>query len=79
MARSPPAEALATQRARTFWDRAADIWEDFEERGLDYSRDQVHGPALLRAIGPLRGVSGSSTSGAAKGGSRASSHGAAPR
>lgn len=37
------------------WDRAASSWEAFQEGGLDYAREWVHGPALLRAVGPVRG------------------------
>lgn len=48
--RGPP------HRARTVWDRAAPIWEQFQETGLDYSRDLVHGPGLLRAIGRVKGL-----------------------
>ncbi len=48
--------ARAARDARIGWNQAIDVWEDFEERGLDYSRDVVHGPALLRAIGPVRGL-----------------------
>lgn len=50
-------ERSYAKRARMAWDRAIDVWEDFQERGKDFSRDQVHGPALRRAIGPLRGRS----------------------
>ncbi len=48
--------ARGAPRARTFWDRAAPIWEEFQEAGQDFSRDLVHGPALLRAIGPVAGL-----------------------
>jgi SAM-dependent methyltransferase len=46
----------AARRARLAWDQAIDSWEDFQEQGKDYARDQVHGPALLRAIGPSKGL-----------------------
>ena len=49
-------EARAARLARQSWNRAADIWEDFVETGKDDSRDLVHGPALLRAVGPVRGL-----------------------
>ncbi len=53
---SLPVAARATSaRARSEWDRAIDVWEDFQESGKDFSRDHVHGPALLKAVGPLRG------------------------
>lgn len=42
--------------ARAAWNRAIDVWEDFEEGGKDFSRERVHGPALLRAVGPTRGL-----------------------
>lgn len=42
--------------ARTGWDEAIDVWEDFQETGKDFSRDRVHGRALLEAIGSVRGV-----------------------
>jgi 2-polyprenyl-3-methyl-5-hydroxy-6-metoxy-1,4-benzoquinol methylase len=47
---------VAARETRAAWDRAIDSWEDFQEQGKDFSRDDVHGPALLRAIGPLRGL-----------------------
>ncbi|MCI4353727.1 MAG: methyltransferase domain-containing protein [Thermoplasmata archaeon] len=49
-------EVRAARLARASWNRAADIWEDFVERGKDFSRDYVHAPALLRALGPVRGL-----------------------
>lgn len=48
--------AYAAREARLAWERSLDVWENFQERGLDYSRDLVHGPALLRAIGEVRGL-----------------------
>ena len=42
--------------ARRAWDNAIDVWEDFQETGKDFSRDRVHGPALLRALGPVKGL-----------------------
>ena len=45
----------ATGLARSLWDDAAPVWEDFQEGGLDYSREAVHGPALLKALGDLHG------------------------
>jgi SAM-dependent methyltransferase len=44
----------AAREARLAWERSVAVWESFQERGLDYSRDIVHGPALLRALGPVR-------------------------
>ncbi|MGC2288539.1 MAG: class I SAM-dependent methyltransferase [Thermoplasmata archaeon] len=49
-------EAQAARLARDNWNQAADIWEDFVEHGKDDSRELVHGPALLRAVGPVRGT-----------------------
>ncbi len=51
-----PARVREGPRARAVWDRAAPIWEEFQEAGQDFSRDLVHGPALLRAIGPVAGL-----------------------
>ncbi len=49
----PLSEVRAARAARLAWGRAADVWEDFVETGKDYSRDRVHGPALLRVLGPV--------------------------
>jgi 2-polyprenyl-3-methyl-5-hydroxy-6-metoxy-1,4-benzoquinol methylase len=46
----------AAREALRSWERSADVWDDFEERGLDFSRDVVHGPALLGALGTVRGL-----------------------
>jgi SAM-dependent methyltransferase len=51
---SPTAQRSASE-ARDAWDRAIDVWEDFQEAGRDFARDEVHGPALRKAIGPVRG------------------------
>jgi 2-polyprenyl-3-methyl-5-hydroxy-6-metoxy-1,4-benzoquinol methylase len=48
--------AYVAREARLAWERAIDVWENFQERGLDYARDVVHGPALLRALGDIRGL-----------------------
>jgi 2-polyprenyl-3-methyl-5-hydroxy-6-metoxy-1,4-benzoquinol methylase len=42
--------------ARKAWDDAVDVWEDFQEAGKDFARDRVHGPGLLRSLGPVRGL-----------------------
>lgn len=47
---------LRASLARTAWDRSSDVWEDFQEAGKDFSRDRVHGPALLRAVGRVKGL-----------------------
>jgi 2-polyprenyl-3-methyl-5-hydroxy-6-metoxy-1,4-benzoquinol methylase len=56
MARPRKPSAGDAREARLAWERAFDVWEDFQESGLDYARDRVHGPALIRAIGPARGL-----------------------
>lgn len=38
------------------WDGAAEAWEDFVESGLDWYRHLVHGPGLLEACEPVRGL-----------------------
>jgi SAM-dependent methyltransferase len=48
--------SIRSAEARTAWDRAIDVWEDFQETGKDFSRDRVHGPALLRLLGPVQGL-----------------------
>ncbi|MGP8184095.1 MAG: class I SAM-dependent methyltransferase [Thermoplasmata archaeon] len=58
---SPMAGNVGSKRvrpsdARKAWDDAIDVWEDFQEAGKDFSRDRVHGPALLRSLGPVRGL-----------------------
>lgn len=52
---SPGSRKPPSFRARVAWDCATDVWEDFQESGKDFARDRVHGPALLKAVGPLRG------------------------
>jgi 2-polyprenyl-3-methyl-5-hydroxy-6-metoxy-1,4-benzoquinol methylase len=44
------------ETARRAWDSAAEAWEDFVESGKDWYRSEVHGPALLRACGDVRGL-----------------------
>jgi 2-polyprenyl-3-methyl-5-hydroxy-6-metoxy-1,4-benzoquinol methylase len=46
----------AARLAHQNWNRAADVWEDFVEHRKDYGRLLVHGPALLRAVGNVRGL-----------------------
>jgi len=48
---------IPDEQARTCWDDSADAWEHFVESGLDYYRTELHGPALLDACGPVRGLS----------------------
>lgn len=42
--------------ARSCWDDSADAWNHFVESGLDYYRSDLHGPALLAACTPVRGL-----------------------
>ena len=56
MPRGARSGVSAATRARDEWDRAVDVWEDFQEKGKDFARELVHGPSLLRAIGPVRGL-----------------------
>lgn len=41
---------------RRSWNSAAEYWDDFIETGLDYARLNVHGPALIEACGPVKGL-----------------------
>jgi 2-polyprenyl-3-methyl-5-hydroxy-6-metoxy-1,4-benzoquinol methylase len=50
------APADRTERARQAWDEAADAWDDFVESGKDWYRHRLHGPALMRACGDVRGL-----------------------
>jgi 2-polyprenyl-3-methyl-5-hydroxy-6-metoxy-1,4-benzoquinol methylase len=43
-------------RVRRVWDEAAGPFDDFIETGLDYHRLEIHGPALLRACGDVKGL-----------------------
>jgi 2-polyprenyl-3-methyl-5-hydroxy-6-metoxy-1,4-benzoquinol methylase len=43
--------------ARDAWSAGARAYEVFVESGADYYRQWVHGPALLAACGPVRGLS----------------------
>ncbi|UCG42018.1 MAG: methyltransferase domain-containing protein [candidate division WOR-3 bacterium] len=38
------------------WNSAAEAWDDFVQSGNDWYRLEVHGPALLRACGDVRGL-----------------------
>ena len=38
------------------WDSAAEAWDEFVQSGNDWYRHEVHGPALLRACGDVRGL-----------------------
>lgn len=42
--------------ARRAWDAAAEAWDEFVQSGNDWYRLEVHGPALLRACGDVRGL-----------------------
>jgi 2-polyprenyl-3-methyl-5-hydroxy-6-metoxy-1,4-benzoquinol methylase len=56
MSRRPGTKRVRPPHARKAWDDAIDVWEDFQETGKDFARDRVHGPALLRSLGPVRGL-----------------------
>ncbi|MBM3331711.1 methyltransferase domain-containing protein [candidate division WOR-3 bacterium] len=45
-----------SERARQAWDEAAETWEDFVESGKDWYRHGLHGPALMRACGEVKGL-----------------------
>jgi len=53
MARRSP---VGREQVRRAWNESAEAWEDFVEGGLDYYRLEVHGPALLAACGPVKGL-----------------------
>ena len=42
--------------ARAAWNRGAEAWYQFVRSGADYYRWRLHGPALLRACGEVKGV-----------------------
>jgi len=50
------APADGTERVRLAWEDAADSWEDFVESGKDWYRHGLHGPALMRACGDVKGL-----------------------
>ena len=52
----PRAPADGMERVRRAWDEAAASWEDFVESGKDWYRLGLHGPALLRACGEVKGL-----------------------
>lgn len=45
-----------TQLAREAWETAARDWDRFVEEKQDYQRWELHGRALVRAIGPVSGL-----------------------
>jgi ubiquinone/menaquinone biosynthesis C-methylase UbiE len=49
-AKKPDTQALQA------WDNAAEDWDRFVETGADYHRWRLHGPALLKAVGDVRGL-----------------------
>ena len=51
----PAAPEGQTERFAGAWDDAADTWEEFVETGQDWYRLHLHGPALLAAVGEVRG------------------------
>ena len=52
----PAAHPEGSERARRAWNDAAESWEDFVESGKDWYRHGLHGPALMRACGEVRGL-----------------------
>ncbi len=56
MSRGASAKKVSRPDPRKAWDDAIDVWEDFQETGKDFARDRVHGPALLRSLGAVRGL-----------------------
>lgn len=48
--KAPDSEALRA------WDNVAQDWDRFVETGADYHRWELHGPALLRAVGNVHGL-----------------------
>jgi 2-polyprenyl-3-methyl-5-hydroxy-6-metoxy-1,4-benzoquinol methylase len=49
-------ETFSDNDVRTAWNKGAQAWEEFVESGADYYRHAVHGPALLAACEPVRGL-----------------------
>jgi ubiquinone/menaquinone biosynthesis C-methylase UbiE len=49
-AKAPGKQALLA------WDEVAEDWDRFVETGADYHRWKLHGPALLKAVGNVRGL-----------------------
>lgn len=56
MGRSRRATRVSDRTVRSRWEEAFEVWEDFQESGKDFSKDRVHAPGLLRAIGPVAGM-----------------------
>jgi 2-polyprenyl-3-methyl-5-hydroxy-6-metoxy-1,4-benzoquinol methylase len=52
----PAASVDGRERARRAWDEAAESWEDFVESGKDWYRHGLHGPAVMRACGDVKGL-----------------------
>jgi 2-polyprenyl-3-methyl-5-hydroxy-6-metoxy-1,4-benzoquinol methylase len=52
----PAASGDSTEQVRRAWNEAAPSWEDFVESGKDWYRHGLHGPALLRACGDVKGL-----------------------
>ena len=49
-------EPFSDSDVRAAWNQGAQAWEEFVESGADFYRHAVHGPALLAACEPLRGL-----------------------
>ena len=43
-------------KALRAWEKVAQDWDRFVETGADYHRWKLHGPALLRAVGNVKGL-----------------------
>lgn len=54
--RSPASPEADEELSRSYWDESADAWNLFVEKGLDYYREELHGPALLEACGEVSGL-----------------------
>lgn len=48
--------SFTDEAARAAWSEGAPAWDEFVESGADYYRREVHGPGLLDACGPVRGL-----------------------
>jgi SAM-dependent methyltransferase len=46
----------AARVARAHWAQAADLWAEVVGPGEDFLHDSVPGPALVRVLGPVRGL-----------------------
>jgi 2-polyprenyl-3-methyl-5-hydroxy-6-metoxy-1,4-benzoquinol methylase len=49
-------EPFSDRDVHAAWNQGAQAWEEFVESGADFYRHAVHGPALLAACEPVRGL-----------------------